>query len=119
MEPGGRDPHYDDELIGRLVGTIEQFEAGWTSWFADHSIVPCEVSYEELAADPLSTAHKVLDHLGLRVPPDQHLVVGHRRQADRAMPIGPRGSRLRPADRRRRRRTMRSPAEGTAARTSP
>ena len=83
MEPGGRDPHYDDELIGRLVGTIEQFEAGWTSWFADHSIVPCEVSYEELAADPLSTAHKVLDHLGLRVPPDQHLVVGHRRQADR------------------------------------
>jgi len=83
VEPGGRDPHYDEELIGRLVGTIETFEARWATWFAAHSIVPCEVSYEELAADPLSTAHKVLDHLGLRLPPDRHLVVGHRRQADR------------------------------------
>ena len=83
VEPGGRDPHYDEKLIGRLVGTIEEFEAAWTRWFAAHGVVPCEVSYQELAADPLSTAHKVLDHLGLRVPPDRRLVVGHRRQADR------------------------------------
>jgi len=83
VEPGGRDPHYDEELIGRLVATIEKFEAAWTSWFAAHGIVPCEVSYEELAADPLSAAHKVLDHLGLLLPPDRQLVVGHRRQADR------------------------------------
>ena len=82
VEPGGQDPHYDEELIGRLVATIERFEADWTAWFPAHSIVPCEVTYEELATDPLRTAHKVLDYLGLHVPPDRQLVVGHRRQAD-------------------------------------
>ncbi len=82
VQPGGHDPRYDEELIGRLVAAIEKFEADWTRWFAAHSIVPCEVAYEELAADPLRTAHKVLHCLGLQVPPDQRLVIGHRRQAD-------------------------------------
>jgi trehalose 2-sulfotransferase len=41
---GGQDPHYDEELIGRLVATIERSEADWTVWFAAHSIVPCEVT---------------------------------------------------------------------------
>ncbi|MGW0228427.1 Stf0 family sulfotransferase [Actinopolymorpha singaporensis] len=82
VEPGGRPPHYDEELIGRLVTAIEKFEADWTLWFASNDIVPHEVVYEELAADPLSTAHKVLDHLGLHLPPDRQLVIGHRRQAD-------------------------------------
>jgi LPS sulfotransferase NodH len=36
----------------------------------------------ELAADPTGTAHRVLDHLGLDVPPDRQLVVGQHRQAD-------------------------------------
>jgi trehalose 2-sulfotransferase len=80
--PGGQDPHYDEELIGRLVATIEGYEADWTAWFAAHRIAPCEVTYEELAADPPGTAQRVLDHLGLKVPPDRRLVVGHRRQAD-------------------------------------
>lgn len=82
VAPGGQDPLYDEELIGRLVTTIERFEADWTVWFATHSIVPCEITYEELAADPPRTAQKVLDYLGLNVPPDRQLVVGHRRQAD-------------------------------------
>ncbi|MGA8116073.1 MAG: Stf0 family sulfotransferase [Actinocatenispora sp.] len=82
VEPGAQDPHYDEELIGRLVATIENAEADWTTWFASHSIVPCEVTYEELAADPLRTAHGVLDHLGLKIPPDRQLLVRHRRQAD-------------------------------------
>jgi len=83
VAPGGQDPHYDEELIGRLVATIERFESDWTVWFASQSIVPCEVTYEELAADPPGTAQRVLDHLGLDVPPDRRLVIGHRRQADR------------------------------------
>jgi LPS sulfotransferase NodH len=82
VAPGGQDPHYDEELIGRLVATIEGFEADWTGWFGSHRIVPHEVTYEELAADPLGTAQKVLDYLGLNVPPDRQMVVGHRRQAD-------------------------------------
>lgn len=82
VEPGGQPPHYDEELIGRLVATIEKFEADWANWFAAHGIVPCQVVYEELAADPLGTAQTVLDYLGLPVPPDRQLVIGHRRQAD-------------------------------------
>lgn len=83
VKPGGQDPRYDEELIGRLVATIETFEADWASWFAGNGIVPCEVAYEDLAADPLGAARQVLDHLGLSVPPDRQLVVGHHRQADR------------------------------------
>ncbi|MEQ4209828.1 Stf0 family sulfotransferase [Actinopolymorpha sp. B9G3] len=82
VKPGGQHPHYDEELIGRLVAAIEKFEADWALWFDAHGIVPHQVVYEELAADPLRAAHKVLDYLGLRLPPDQQLVIGHRRQAD-------------------------------------
>lgn len=82
VQPGGQQPHYDDELIGRLVTTIDMFEADWTRWFAAHDIAPHQVVYEELAADPLRTAHQVLDHLGLDVPPGRQLVIGHHRQAD-------------------------------------
>ncbi len=82
VEPGAEDPHYDEELIERLVHTIERFEADWSSWFAEQHIAPCEVTYEELAADPRSVAHQVLDFLDLQVPAGQQLSVGHRRQAD-------------------------------------
>ncbi len=82
VEPGGGPPHYDDELIARLVAAIEKFEAGWTRWFTSHGIAPCQVVYEELAADPLRTAHHVLDYLGLQVPPGRQLEIGHHRQAD-------------------------------------
>ena len=82
VEPGGQDAHYDEELIGRLAAAIEGFEADWARWFAACDIVPGEVAYEELAADPLGTAGAVLDYLGLDVPPGRRLVIGHRRQAD-------------------------------------
>lgn len=82
VAPGGQEPHYDEQLIGRLVATIERFEANWALWFAAHSVALCEVAYEELAADPPRTAYKVLDYLGLHVPPNRQLVVGYRRQAD-------------------------------------
>jgi LPS sulfotransferase NodH len=82
VQPGGQDPHYDEDLIGRLVVAIDKFEASWNQWFAAHGLAPHQVVYEDLAADPLGTAHGVLDHLGLRVPPGRQLVVEHRRQAD-------------------------------------
>lgn len=82
VKPGGETPHYDEELIGRLVATIEKFEADWSQWFATHDLTPYEVRYEDLAADPLRTAQGVLDHLGLQLPPDRQLVIGHQQQAD-------------------------------------
>ena len=80
--PGGQDPHYDEAQIGELVATIERDEAQWAGWFDAQGIAPHEVTYEELAEDPTRTAHGVLDHLGLTMPPGRHLVVGHRRLAD-------------------------------------
>lgn len=82
VEPGAEDPHYDEELIEKLVAAIERFEADWNAWFAQQHVTPFEVTYEELAADPVASAHQVLDFLDLELPADHQLVVGHRRQAD-------------------------------------
>ena len=35
ITPGAEDAHYDEELIERLVNTIDRFEADWSSWFAE------------------------------------------------------------------------------------
>ena len=43
--PGGRDPHYDEELIGRLVATIERAEADWAAWTPSTSCPPCRIRY--------------------------------------------------------------------------
>lgn len=83
VEPGGHEPHYDEELIDRLVEKIDEFEADWCAWFTAHSIVPHQVAYEDLAADPLGTARLALDFLGLHLPPERELTTEHRRQADR------------------------------------
>ncbi|SDT45553.1 Stf0 family sulfotransferase [Microlunatus soli] len=83
VRPGGVAPHYDEQLIGRLVTAIEQFEEAWADWFTAQGVVPHRVTYEELSADPVDTAHGVLDHLGLQLPAGRELVVGHRKQADR------------------------------------
>jgi LPS sulfotransferase NodH len=82
MAPGGEDPRYDELLIGELVARIESLETGWATWFADQQIVPCEVTYEELAAEPPGTAMRVLNWLGLEVPQERRLTTTHRRQAD-------------------------------------
>lgn len=82
IEPGAAEPHYDEELIERLVDAIEQFEAGWNTWFTRQQITPFEVTYEQLAADPLSVAHHVLNFLGLDLEEGRELVVRDRRQAD-------------------------------------
>ena len=82
VEPGAEAPHYDEELIERLVDTIEQFEADWNTWFTQQHVTPYEVTYEQLAADPLTVAHQVLDFLDLEVEDGRKLVVGHQQQAD-------------------------------------
>ncbi|WP_091184048.1 Stf0 family sulfotransferase [Microlunatus flavus] len=82
VEPGAEAPHYDEELLGRLVETVEQFEAGWNRWFTEQRITPFEVTYEQLAADPLFVAHEVLDFLDLELDEGRRLVVRDRQQAD-------------------------------------
>ena len=82
VEPGAEAPHYDEELIERLIDTIEQFEADWSTWFTQQDITHYEVTYEQLAADPLTVAHQVLDFLDLEVEDGRELVIGHRQQAN-------------------------------------
>ena len=80
--PGGRDPQFDRDLIGRLVDTIHAHEAAWDAWFIEQGLVPHEIAYEEVAADPAGVTHAVLDFLGLELPPDRSITVRDRRQAD-------------------------------------
>lgn len=40
VEPGAETPHYDEELIERLVDTIERFEADWSTWFTQQHVTP-------------------------------------------------------------------------------
>lgn len=82
IAPGGQDPRYDADLIGELVARIETLEAAWATWFAGQEIVPYEVIYEELAADPPGTVAEILSRLGFQVPLDRQLETSHRRQAD-------------------------------------
>ena len=82
IEPGAEAPHYDEELIGRLVETVEQFESDWNRWFTEQQITPFEVTYEQLATDPVSVAHRVLDFLDLKIEEGRALVVRDRQQAD-------------------------------------
>lgn len=80
--PGGQRPRYDRDLITQLVARVEGLEAGWGTWFETQGLVPHEVTYEELSADPTGTAHAVLDFLGVDLPEGVDLTTGHRRQAD-------------------------------------
>nr|WP_294691572.1 Stf0 family sulfotransferase [uncultured Friedmanniella sp.] len=80
--PGGHEPHFDRDLIDELVHTITRYERAWQEWFAGQGLSPYEITYEDLAEDPVGTATCVLEHLGLVLPPDRTITVRDRRQAD-------------------------------------
>lgn len=86
LRPGqdaGQPAAADLERIVTLVRLAQQCEDGWRQWFASTGIQPCEVVYEDLARDRLTTANKVLGFLRLplleagSLPP-----VRYRKQAD-------------------------------------
>ena len=79
---GGREPSFDRDLIDELVRTITAHEAAWQDWFADQGLSPYELTYEDLAEDPIGVTRAVLDHLGLVLPADRTITVRDRRQAD-------------------------------------
>jgi LPS sulfotransferase NodH len=86
LRPGQQagQPPPDVEQIVRLVRFAEQCEDGWRHWFASTGIVPCEVSYEDLARDRLAAANKVLGFLRLpQLDADSLPPVRYRMQADR------------------------------------
>lgn len=80
--PGGHEPRFDRDLIARLVDTIHAHEAAWQDWFAGQGLVPYEITYEELAGDPIGVTRAVLDHLGIALPANRAITVRDHQQAD-------------------------------------
>lgn len=56
---------YRARQIDRLVAEIDRQEAGWDAFFAQRSVQPMRVSYEELVSDIPETVRRVLDYLGV------------------------------------------------------
>lgn len=58
-------PHYEGARIGEYLREVAGENAAWKRWFAANGIAPLQLVYEDLAANPVGTAARVLDHLGL------------------------------------------------------
>jgi LPS sulfotransferase NodH len=82
LAAGGDKPSFDRALIAELISTIDAHEAAWHTWFDDQRVTPCEVTYEDLAADPVGVTLAVLGFLGFVLPAEQTIMVRDRRQAD-------------------------------------
>lgn len=77
-----RDAQFDFDQVHQRVQLIGQHNLAWQGWFSAAGIEPFEVRYEELAADPIGTTRRILDFLGLDLPPGRDLAIRHRQLAD-------------------------------------
>jgi LPS sulfotransferase NodH len=59
-----RAPQYDRAQIDSFISEAQEHEAAWRDWFAANSIMPFELTYEDLSADPGATLARVLGALG-------------------------------------------------------
>lgn len=73
---------YDEDGITGRLRRIEADDRSWRRWFGANEIEPLHVVYEELAADPTGEVRRVLEHIGVDVPPDLVVVPRTERQAD-------------------------------------
>lgn len=60
-----KDPVYDAGEIRSRRDELTAYERGWEGWFARENIVPLRITYEALAAAPIKSLRRILDHLGL------------------------------------------------------
>jgi trehalose 2-sulfotransferase len=79
----GRQPHYEFEVIARMVDMIAEGERSWRELYATLGITPLEVIYEDLVTDEgyHAAIQGILGHLGL----DDRVVIPKprtQRQAD-------------------------------------
>ena len=82
IREGGGAPRFDPREIRRLIQMLDEDNAAWQAWFAAQDIQPHPVWYEELAADPVGVARRVLEFLGLNLPAGRAIVARHQRLAD-------------------------------------
>ena len=57
-------PVYDAAKLSAAIAETVEHEAVWDAWAAGQGIVPLEVSYEGLSADPAGTLAMILEALG-------------------------------------------------------
>jgi LPS sulfotransferase NodH len=77
-----QEPRFDFDQICKLVQMIEEHNSAWRAWFDSVGIQPHMVRYEDLDADPVGVACKILDFLGLKLPPGRLIKTRQRRLAD-------------------------------------
>ena len=77
-----RPPEQDLERMTELVGTIQEHNAAWQSWFDRQGVLLHRVTYEQLVNDPRSTVEGIATHVGVRIPAWWEPTSPHRKQAD-------------------------------------
>ena len=78
----GREPAFDESAIAGMLTVIDEHTRAWRDWFAANDVVPHQVRYEDLAADPVGVTRGILDFLELELPPGRHIEARHTRQSD-------------------------------------
>ncbi len=58
-------PSFDADLIHRLLEAVEEAERGWSSFVNDAAVDTLELTYEELARDPIAAGWSVLGFLSV------------------------------------------------------
>ena len=62
-----REPRYDAQAIVAALNRIASENADWDRYFAEHSITPLHITYEQLTREMDATIRLVLDHVGAHV----------------------------------------------------
>ncbi len=57
-------PRYDHDEINAALCLLDAEAVGWSVWFDEGEIVPLAITYEELAANPIDTLIRVIEHVG-------------------------------------------------------
>ncbi|WP_415922494.1 Stf0 family sulfotransferase [Tateyamaria sp. SN6-1] len=60
-----RDTGYDPDAITAQIARFDAADRAWLNWFADHSIAPWSLTYEDLVDTPQIALRMILIHLGL------------------------------------------------------
>jgi len=76
------EPVFDRTQIEGLASELRVADDRWRRWFADASVTPLEVEYEELASAPDPLLRKVLAFLGLDLSRDAVVAARTVRSAD-------------------------------------
>ena len=66
-------PKFDFKVIDEWCNRIAVHEAGWENYFRENQIQPLVLCYEDLVASHRAGAERVLEFLGLPIPPDMEI----------------------------------------------